>query len=106
MGLAPLRAAGGSRLKILESLDAGRPVVATGLGAEGLEDLVGGGVVVADDPPGLAEAIVALLDDPERAARLGREGHDAVAARYGWDATLAPLLDAVGGDGGTHDASS
>lgn len=106
VGLAPLRAAGGSRLKILESLDAGRPVVATGLGAEGLEDLVGGGVVVADDPPGLAEAIVALLDDPERAARLGREGHDAVAARYGWDATLAPLLDAVVGDGGTHDASS
>jgi glycosyltransferase involved in cell wall biosynthesis len=106
VGLAPLRAAGGSRLKILESLDAGRPVVATRLGAEGLEDLVGTGVVVADDPAGLASAILDLFDDPVRAARLGREGHDAVAARYGWDATLAPLLDAIAGDGGSQAESS
>ena len=106
VGLAPLRAAGGSRLKILESLDAGRPVVATRLGAEGLEDLVGVGVVVADDPAGLAGAIVDLFDDPQRAARLGRQGHDAVAARYGWDTTLAPLLDAVVGAGGVHADSS
>jgi polysaccharide biosynthesis protein PslH len=106
VGLAPLRAAGGSRLKILESLDAGRPVVATRLGAEGLEDLVGTGVVVADDPTGLAAAIVDLFDDPQRATRLGQEGHDAVAARYGWDATLAPLLDAIAGDGGSQAESS
>ena len=106
VGLAPLRAAGGSRLKILESLDAGRPVVATRLGAEGLEDLIGRGVIVADDPAGLADAIVDLFDDPERAARLGREGHDVVAARYGWDVTLAPLLDAVVREGGTHAAPS
>jgi glycosyltransferase involved in cell wall biosynthesis len=106
VALAPLRAAGGSRLKILEALDAGRPVVATRLGAEGLEDLVGHGVVVADDAPGLAAAVVELLDDPERAARLGRDGHEAVAARYGWDATLAPLLDAIVPEGGTHADSS
>jgi glycosyltransferase involved in cell wall biosynthesis len=106
VGLAPLRAAGGSRLKILESLDAGRPVVATSLGAEGLEDLVGHGVVVADDPAGLATAIVDLLDDPARAARLGGEGHEAVAAHYGWDTTLAPLLEAVAPAGGNHAASS
>jgi glycosyltransferase involved in cell wall biosynthesis len=106
VGLAPLRAAGGSRLKILESLDAGRPVVATRLGAEGLEDLIGHGVVVADDPAGLAAAIVELFGDPAGAARLGREGHDAVAARYGWDATLAPLLDAIAGDGGSQAEAS
>ena len=106
VALAPLRAAGGSRLKILEALDAGRPVVATGLGAEGLEDLVGAGVVVADDPAGLAGAVVGLLDDPDRAARLGQDGHEAVGTRYGWDATLAPLLDAVVATGGTHAASS
>jgi glycosyltransferase involved in cell wall biosynthesis len=67
---------------------------------------VGHGVVVADDPAGLAAAIVDLLDDPARAARLGGEGHEAVAARYGWDTTLAPLLEAVAPAGGTHAASS
>jgi glycosyltransferase involved in cell wall biosynthesis len=95
LALAPLRAGGGSRLKILEALAAGRPVVATKVGAEGLDDLVGHGVVVADDARSFADAMLALLDDPEAAERLGREGHDFVASRYTWDATLAPLLDTV-----------
>ncbi|MBA2625519.1 MAG: glycosyltransferase [Acidimicrobiia bacterium] len=106
LALAPLRAAGGSRLKILEALDAGRPVVATRLGAEGLEDLVGSGVVLADDAQGLANAIISLLDDPREASRLGTLGHQAVEARYGWDATLAPLLDAVSPVGGSQAEAS
>ena len=48
--VAPLRAGGGTRLKILEALDAGRPVVATSVGCEGMEDLVGRGVIVAEPP--------------------------------------------------------
>ncbi len=93
--LAPLRAGGGTRLKILEALDAGRPVVATSVGCEGMEDLLGRGVVVADTAAGLAEAIAGLLVDPARALALGRAGHDAVAADHTWDVALAPLLVAV-----------
>jgi glycosyltransferase involved in cell wall biosynthesis len=93
--VAPLRAGGGTRLKIMEALDVGRPVVATTVGCEGMEDLVGRGVVVADTASALAEAIADLLLDPVRAASLGRAGHDAVAADHTWDAALAPLLEAV-----------
>jgi glycosyltransferase involved in cell wall biosynthesis len=93
--VAPLRAGGGTRLKILEALDLGRPVVATAVGCEGMEDLAGRGVVVADTVAALAEAIAALLLDPARASSLGRSGHDAVAAGHTWDAALAPLLEAV-----------
>ena len=92
---APLRAAGGSRLKILEALASGRPVVATSTGAEGLTDLVGSGIVVADSAPATADALVALLEDRGRAEVLGRAGHAAVRDRYSWDATLSPLLDFV-----------
>ena len=95
VAVAPLRAAGGSRLKILEACDAGRPVVATTTGVEGLEGLIGRGVVVADEPEGLARQVLDLLADGDRAAAIGREGHDAVAAGYSWDATLAPLIDAT-----------
>jgi polysaccharide biosynthesis protein PslH len=94
--VAPLRAGGGTRLKIMEALDFGRPLVATSVGCEGMEDLIGRGVVVADTAPALAEAIGDLLLDPARAAGLGRAGHDAVAADHTWDAALAPLLRAVG----------
>ena len=83
--VAPLRAGGGTRLKIMEALDVGRPVVATSLGCEGMEDLVGRGVVVADTATGLADAIADLLLDPVRAAALGRVGHDAVKAGHSWD---------------------
>jgi glycosyltransferase involved in cell wall biosynthesis len=95
VAMAPLRAAGGSRLKILEACDAGRPVVATTTGVEGLERLVGRGVLVADEPDGLARLVVDLLGDPARATAVGREGHDVVAASYSWDASLAPLVEAT-----------
>jgi glycosyltransferase involved in cell wall biosynthesis len=92
---APLRAGGGTRLKILEALGRGRPVVATTIGAEGLEDLVGRGIVVADSAAGVADAVADLLADPQRAEALGRAGHEVVRERYGWDATLQPLFDYV-----------
>jgi polysaccharide biosynthesis protein PslH len=95
--VAPLRAGGGTRLKIMEALDVGRPVVATSLGCEGLGDLVGRGVVLADTVEGLADAIADLLLDPAGAAALGRMGHDAVKAEHSWDAALAPLMEAVRG---------
>jgi glycosyltransferase involved in cell wall biosynthesis len=93
--VAPLRAGGGTRLKIMEALDAGRPVVATAVGCEGLEDLVGRGVVIADTAAEMAATIVRLLGDPAGAAALGRLGHDAVMAEHTWDIALAPLIGAV-----------
>jgi glycosyltransferase involved in cell wall biosynthesis len=95
VAVAPLRSGGGTRLKLLEALGVGRPVVATSIGVDGLEDLVGRGVVVADDSAGIAGALVELLKHPERAADMGRAGHDAVAADHSWDGALAPLLEAV-----------
>lgn len=93
--LAPLRVGGGSRLKILESLAAGRPVVATTIGAEGLEDLVGRGVVVADAPEHMAAEVVRLLAAPRLCAELGLRGAEAVAADHSWSAAVRPLLAQV-----------
>jgi polysaccharide biosynthesis protein PslH len=95
VAVAPLRSGGGTRLKILEALDAGRPVVATSVAVDGLEDLIGEGVVLADDAGSMIEAVRSLLEDPDRAAALGRAGHDAVTARHTWDVALAPLLATV-----------
>ena len=95
VAVAPLRSGGGTRLKLLEALGAGRPVVATSIGVDGLEDLVGRGVVVADAAATIAGALVELLKDPRAAADMGRAGHDAVATDHSWDGALAPLLEAV-----------
>jgi glycosyltransferase involved in cell wall biosynthesis len=92
VAVAPLLSGGGTRLKVLEALDAGRPVVATQIGVEGLEDLIGHGVVVADTPERMSAVIGDLLDDPDRARALGAQGRRAVADRYAWDVTLEPLI--------------
>lgn len=94
VALAPLLAGGGSRLKILEALAAERPVVATTVGASGLEDLIGSGVVVADLPQQMADTVVRLLRSPDEASELGRSGREAVASRYSWTQTLRPLRQA------------
>jgi polysaccharide biosynthesis protein PslH len=92
VAVAPLLSGGGTRLKVLEALDAGRPVVATRIGAEGLEDLIGQGVVVADTAEQMSAAICDLLEDDDQAQKLGAQGRRAVAERYAWDVTLEPLL--------------
>lgn len=88
--VAPLLAGGGSRLKILESLGWARGVVATTIGASGLEGLGGAGIVLADEPAHFAAEVVRLLQDPQEATRLGRRGREAVHA-YAWDTVLAPF---------------
>lgn len=93
LAVAPLRAGGGSRLKILEALAHARPVVATSVGAEGLEDLVGRGMLVADRPDQMAARIVHLLGDEQAAGRLGTAGADAVRTDHSWSAATRPLID-------------
>jgi glycosyltransferase involved in cell wall biosynthesis len=84
VSVVPLREGGGTRLKILESLALGTPVVATSKGAEGLDLLPGRDIVIADSPAEFAAAVAQLLGDPERRAALSRNGRSAVEARYDW----------------------
>ena len=91
LAICPLLTGGGSRLKIIEALGHGRPVVSTTLGAEGLESLIGQGVVIADSPSDFAARTADLLADPAACAALGERGRAAVAATWSWQATLAPL---------------
>jgi glycosyltransferase involved in cell wall biosynthesis len=68
----------GHPLAILEAMAAARPVVATAVGgnAEAIEDGRSGLLVPPADPAALAEGILALVADPDRAARLGRAGFE------------------------------
>ncbi len=61
--VVPLRAGGGTRLKILEAMALGRPVVSTTIGCEGLEVVDGEHLFIADTPEQFAEKTVRLLRD-------------------------------------------
>ena len=82
VAVAPLRAGGGTRIKILEAFAHGRPVVSTPLGAEGLDALPGVHLLLADDPAPFADACLQLLRDDTLAQRLIEASAALVASRY------------------------
>ncbi len=56
VAVAPIVSGGGTRLKILEAMALGTPVVSTSKGAEGLEITHGQDILIADDPKSIAQA--------------------------------------------------
>ncbi len=94
--VAPLRMGSGTRLKILEAMAAGCAVVATPAAASGLRDDVLDSVIVADDADGFAQAVIRLLEHPDRRATLSARARTAVQA-YDWEAIIPRLLDVYAG---------
>jgi len=93
--VAPLRIGGGTRLKILESLALGTPVVSTSKGAEGLDLEVERDILIADEPADFAAAILRLLQDRTLRDRLSHNGRQTVKTRYDWDIIGQQLDDFI-----------
>ncbi|MEO6060328.1 MAG: glycosyltransferase family 4 protein [Thermoflexales bacterium] len=90
----PLRSGGGMRVKIVEALNWGLPLVTTTVGGEGIDLTDGREALLADGAPGLAEAVLRVLGDAELAQRLADGGRTLVASRYDWRARYR-VLDTV-----------
>jgi glycosyltransferase involved in cell wall biosynthesis len=90
----PLRIGGGSRLKILEALACGTPVVATRIGAEGLCLEPDKHLTVIDDLDQMSDALVCAIRQPEVGLAQAERGRQIVLQRYDWD-VLADRLEEV-----------
>ena len=83
---------------LMEARGHGLPCIGTDRGSfrETIDDGVNGLLVPAGEPEPLAEALVSLLGDPERAEQMGRRGHAEVLAEHAWDRVadrMAPYLE-------------
>ncbi len=92
LSVVPLRAGGGTRLKVLESLALGRPVVSTSIGCEGLRVKHNENIRVADTPADFSDEVVGLLRNPALRRHLAHRGRELVEAEYDWRAIAARLL--------------
>ena len=87
----------GIPVALMEAMASGRPVVASALSGipELVEDGASGVLVPPGDPERLAEAIRSLLDDPERARRLGQHGRETIRREFRLDETVDRLLERI-----------
>ncbi|NOX57869.1 MAG: TIGR03087 family PEP-CTERM/XrtA system glycosyltransferase [Planctomycetes bacterium] len=93
IAVAPLRIARGVQNKVLESMAAGVPVVATSPVAAALQATSGEHLLVADDVAGFVARVVELLRDPSRCTALGSQARRWVASAYRWPTQLSILDD-------------
>lgn len=91
--VVPLHAGSGMRIKLAEALAAGRPVVTTTKGMEGMDLTPGKHVWVADDAPAMSEALVRLIESPETAIELGKAGRQWALDHLGHRARARILTD-------------
>ena len=91
--IVPLRSGGGTRLKILEAMAYGRPVVSTRIGAEGIDITHGKNILIADTPEELADAVALLLNNPDKARDIAAQGRLLVEQRYGWKSIVDILYN-------------
>jgi glycosyltransferase involved in cell wall biosynthesis len=88
--VVPLRKGGGTRLKVLESLALGTPVIATSKGVEGLDLVPERDFLLADTPDDFAAQTLRLLGSPALRNDLAQAGRS-VAVRYDWRVSIGAL---------------
>jgi glycosyltransferase involved in cell wall biosynthesis len=100
VSLAPLMSGGGTRLKVLEAMALGTPVVATSKGAEGLGAVSGDHLLIADTPEDFADRVIQLLRDARLRTHISQSGKVFVKEKYNWETALPRFLHVVEGAAG------
>jgi polysaccharide biosynthesis protein PslH len=92
--VCPLRIGGGVKVKAIEALRRGKALVSTSVGAQGLPFAARDAIVIANEPPAFADAIVRLLVNPDRRKHLERRSAAASRRLLTWDDAAAAVGEA------------
>lgn len=84
VAVAPLRLGGGTKLKVLEAMALGVPVVATPIGSQGIKAVPGKHLFVEESIENFAQKVVSLLQNEEIAKKIAKEARRLVEEHYSW----------------------
>ncbi len=93
--IVPIHSGGGTRLKILEAMALGTPVITTSKGVEGIDAQDGVHLLIADTPQAFAAAILRLFQEAGLRERLTARAYELARTKYDWSATLPKFLQLI-----------
>ncbi|MHB0999872.1 MAG: glycosyltransferase family 4 protein [Armatimonadota bacterium] len=93
--VVPLRIGSGMRVKILDAMALGLPIVTTSIGCEGIAVNDGEHLLMADTPDDFAKSVLRILHDPSLRSRLGTAGRSLVEQQYSWPPIIDKLDKAI-----------
>lgn len=82
--ICPIRSGGGTRLKILDALAMGMPLIGTTFACSGISVCDEKHVLLADTPQAFADQVIRALRDPALRAKLAEQGRDHVCKNFSW----------------------
>lgn len=83
INIVPLLSGSGIRVKIIEAMSAGKTVIATTIGAEGIAYTDGKNILLADTPDQFVQQLKHCVDDPDFCQQVGRNAYTLIAEEYG-----------------------
>jgi glycosyltransferase involved in cell wall biosynthesis len=91
--VVPLRLGAGTRIKILEGMASGVPIVTTSRGCEGIQVQDGEHLLVADTPADFSAQVLRILTDKDLALTLAKNGRRLVEEEYSWEKIVAGMAE-------------
>lgn len=76
---------GGFKIKVLEAMAMGKPLVSTSLGSKGINITNGENIIIADNPEDFAKHVIELLNDKQMRERIGTNARRFVVNNYSWE---------------------
>ena len=95
--VTPLRIGSGTRLKILEAMAMGKPVVSTSIGCEGIEVTNGENIIVADKPAEFKDKVIELFNNQQLKTSLSISARKLIEERYSWGKITQKLNNIISG---------
>ncbi len=94
LSVAPIRIGSGTKLKILESMAIGTPVVATPVGIEGIKAVDGESVLIGESPKQVADKVIKLLKDKPLRRKISKNARLLMESSYEWG-VISDKLDGI-----------
>ena len=91
LAVCPIRDGGGTRVKILDNLSMGKPIVSTSIGIEGIDVVPERDLLIADSPEAFEKQIARIFDDADLRATLAANSRKLAVTKYSWDSIVAVM---------------